>query len=35
MTSIPVALEMGHDQSVIQMILGLGNNPDENFNVFS
>lgn len=31
--SFPVALEMGHDRSVIQMILALGNDPGDNFNI--
>lgn len=33
LTSIPVALVMGHDQTVIQMLLGLGNSPDDSFNI--
>jgi hypothetical protein len=33
MTNFPVALEMGHDRSVIQMLLSLGNNPGDNFNI--
>ena len=33
LTSIPVALDMGHDQTVIQMLLGLGNDPGSNFNI--
>ncbi len=33
MTSFPVALEMGHDRSVVQMLLALGNDPGNNFNV--
>jgi hypothetical protein len=31
--SFPVALEMGHDRSVVQMLLALGNNPGNNFNI--
>jgi hypothetical protein len=31
--SFPVALEMGHDRSVVQMLLALGNNPGDNFNI--
>ncbi|KIW47437.1 uncharacterized protein PV06_00134 [Exophiala oligosperma] len=30
---IPVALQMGHDRTVIQMLLALGNNPGDNFNI--
>lgn len=30
---IPVALEMGHDRTVIQMLLALGNDPGDNFNI--
>ena len=33
MTSFPVALEMGHDRNVVQMLLGLGNDPGNNFNI--
>ena len=33
MTSIPVALDMGHDQTAVQMLLGLGNDPGNNFNI--
>jgi hypothetical protein len=29
----PVALQMGHDQTVIQMLLALGNDPGDNFNI--
>lgn len=29
----PVALEMGHDRTVIQMLLALGNSPGNNFNI--
>jgi hypothetical protein len=31
--SFPVALEMGHDRSVVQMLLALGNDPGNNFNI--
>ena len=31
--SFPVALEMGHDRTVIQMLLALGNDPGNNFNI--
>ena len=31
--NFPVALEMGHDRTVIQMLLALGNNPGDNFNI--
>lgn len=33
LTSFPVALEMGHDRSVVQMLLALGNDPGRNFNI--
>ena len=33
MTSFPVALMMGHDRTVVQMLLALGNNPGDNFNI--
>jgi hypothetical protein len=33
MDAFPVALEMGHDRSVIQMLLALGNEPGNNFNI--
>ena len=32
-SSLAVDLEMGHDQSAIQVLLGLGNNPGNNFNI--
>lgn len=32
-TSIPIALTMGHDQTVIQVLLGLGNDVGDNFNI--
>ncbi|PGH13357.1 hypothetical protein AJ80_06351 [Polytolypa hystricis UAMH7299] len=30
---LSIALTMGHDQSAIQVLLGLGENPGENFNI--
>jgi hypothetical protein len=33
LTSFPVALQMGHDRSVVQMLLALGNDPGNNFNI--
>ena len=33
MNNFPIALEMGHDRSVIQMLLALGNDPGNNFNI--
>lgn len=33
MSSIPIALLMGHDRSVVQMLLGLGSNVGGNFNI--
>lgn len=32
-SSLAIDLEMGHDQSAIQVLLGLGNNPGNNFNI--
>ena len=32
-TSLTVALEMGHDESAVQVLLGLGENPGNNFNL--
>lgn len=32
-SSFPVALEMGHDRTVIQMLLALGNQPGDDFNI--
>lgn len=31
--AFPLALEMGHDRSVIQVLLALGNDPGDNFNI--
>jgi hypothetical protein len=31
--SFPVALEMGHSQTAVEMLLALGTNPGENFNI--
>lgn len=33
LTAIPIALTMGHDQAVIQILLGLGNDVGDNFNI--
>lgn len=33
LSDFPVALEMGHDRTVIQMLLALGSNPGDNFNI--
>lgn len=33
MTSFPVALDMGHDESAVQILLGLGSDPGSNFNI--
>lgn len=30
---ISIALEMGHDQAAVQVLLGLGNDPGSNFNI--
>ncbi|EEP81153.1 hypothetical protein UREG_05995 [Uncinocarpus reesii 1704] len=30
---ISIALEMGHDQTAVQVLLGLGNDPGSNFNI--
>jgi hypothetical protein len=32
-TSLTVDLEMGHDGKAVQFLLGLGNNPGNNFNI--
>ncbi|EXJ86403.1 hypothetical protein A1O3_03354 [Capronia epimyces CBS 606.96] len=32
-SAFPVALEMGHDRSVVQILLALGNDPGDNFNI--
>ncbi|EXJ80210.1 hypothetical protein A1O1_08352 [Capronia coronata CBS 617.96] len=32
-SAIPIALQMGHDRSVVQMLLALGNDPGDNFNI--
>ncbi|KAJ9500303.1 hypothetical protein LTR99_001507 [Exophiala xenobiotica] len=32
-SAFPVALEMGHDRTVVQMLLALGSNPGDNFNI--
>jgi hypothetical protein len=32
-TSLVVAFEMGHDESAVQILLGLGDNPGNNFNI--
>ena len=31
--AFPLALEMGHDRSVIQVLLAVGNDPGDNFNI--
>jgi hypothetical protein len=31
--SVTVGLEMGHDQNAVQVLLGLGDNPGNNFNI--
>ncbi|KAI9367051.1 hypothetical protein BJX61DRAFT_530263 [Aspergillus egyptiacus] len=31
--SFPIALEMGHDQTAVEILLGLGTNPGTNYNV--
>lgn len=31
--AIPVALTMGHSQTAVQVLLGLGNDPGDNFNI--
>jgi len=32
-SGFPIALEMGHDRSVVQMLLALGTDPQDNFNI--
>ncbi|EHY57377.1 hypothetical protein ABEF92_006991 [Exophiala dermatitidis] len=32
-SAFPVALEMGHDRAVVQMLLALGNDPGDHFNI--
>ena len=32
-TSLTLALEIGHDESAVQILLGLGDNPGSNFNI--
>lgn len=32
-TSMAIDLEMGHDQNAVQVLLGLGDNPGNNFNI--
>ncbi|KAL3473501.1 hypothetical protein BJX99DRAFT_261290 [Aspergillus californicus] len=31
--SLPISINMGHDQTAVQFLLGIGNNPETNYNI--